>query len=104
MVNRVVSVIISAEMMKMPKCIDYAETNANLEENYAIQNQWKRKVYNIDKPRVVLLNVEKEAEKATKSDKRHTFCRVKCPKCIEQAYKMETSTLSAKNGGDCREV
>lgn len=40
--NRGVSVIISAEMMKMLKRIDYAETNANLEENYAIQNQWKR--------------------------------------------------------------
>ena len=40
--NRGVSVIISAEMMKMLKNVDYAETNANLEENYAIQNQWKR--------------------------------------------------------------
>ena len=40
--NRGVSVIISAEMMKMLKNIEYAETNANLEENYAIQNQWKR--------------------------------------------------------------
>lgn len=40
--NRGVSVIISAEMMKMLKNLDYAETNANLEENYAIQNQWKR--------------------------------------------------------------
>ena len=40
--NRGVSVIISAEMMKMLKNVEYAETNANLEENYAIQNQWKR--------------------------------------------------------------
>ncbi len=40
--NRGVSVIISAEMMKMLKTVKYAETNANLEENYAIQNQWKR--------------------------------------------------------------
>jgi hypothetical protein len=40
--NRGVSVIISAEMMKMLKEVEYAETNANLEENYAIQNQWKR--------------------------------------------------------------
>ena len=40
--NRGVSVIISAEMMKMLKEVKYAETNANLEENYAIQNQWKR--------------------------------------------------------------
>ena len=40
--NRGVSVIISAEMMKMLKNVDYAETNANLEDNYAIQNQWKR--------------------------------------------------------------
>ena len=40
--NRGVSVIVSAEMMKMLKEVKYAETNANLEENYAIQNQWKR--------------------------------------------------------------
>ena len=40
--NRGVSVIISSEMMKMLKNVDFAETNANLEENYAIQNQWKR--------------------------------------------------------------
>jgi len=40
--NRGVSIIISAEMMKMLKNVDYAETNSNLEENYAIQNQWKR--------------------------------------------------------------
>ena len=40
--NRGVSVIISSEMMKMLKHVDYAETNTNLEENYAIQNQWKR--------------------------------------------------------------
>jgi hypothetical protein len=40
--NRGVSVIVSTEMMKMLKEVKYAETNANLEENYAIQNQWKR--------------------------------------------------------------
>ena len=28
-------------MLKDPKII-YAETNLNLEDNYAIQNQWKR--------------------------------------------------------------
>ena len=40
--NRGVSTIISAEMMKMLKNVKYADTNLNLEENYAIQNQWKR--------------------------------------------------------------
>ena len=40
--NRGVSIIISAEMMKMLKNVKYAETNMNLEDNYAIQNQWKR--------------------------------------------------------------
>ena len=40
--NRGVSIIISAEMMKMLKHVEYAETNMNLEDNYAIQNQWKR--------------------------------------------------------------
>lgn len=40
--NRGVSVIVSAGLMKMLKEVDYAETNMNLEENYAIQNQWKR--------------------------------------------------------------
>ncbi len=40
--NRGVSVIVSAELMKMLRNVKYAETNANLEENYAIQNQWKR--------------------------------------------------------------
>ena len=42
--NRGISAIISAELLKMlkdPK-IKYAETNLNLETNYAIQNQWKR--------------------------------------------------------------
>ena len=42
--NRGVSVIISAglvDMLRRPG-IEYAETNMNLEENYAIQNQWKR--------------------------------------------------------------
>lgn len=40
--NRGVSVIVSSELMKMLKTVKYAETNGNLEENYAIQNQWKR--------------------------------------------------------------
>ena len=40
--NRGVSVIVSAELMKMLKNVEYAETNGNLEDNYAIQNQWKR--------------------------------------------------------------
>jgi len=42
--NRGVSIIVSAELMKMlgNEDILYAETNTNLEENYAIQNQWKR--------------------------------------------------------------
>ena len=40
--NRGVSIIISAEMMKMLKNVKYADTNLNLEDNYAIQNQWKR--------------------------------------------------------------
>ena len=42
--NRGVSVIVSAQLMKMlqrPEVL-YADTNLNLEENYAIQNQWKR--------------------------------------------------------------
>lgn len=42
--NRGVSVIVSAGLMKMlqrPEVV-YADTNLNLEENYAIQNQWKR--------------------------------------------------------------
>lgn len=40
--NRGVSVIVSAELMKMLRTVKYAETNGNLEDNYAIQNQWKR--------------------------------------------------------------
>lgn len=40
--NRGVSVIVSAELMKMLKTVKFAETNGNLEDNYAIQNQWKR--------------------------------------------------------------
>lgn len=40
--NRGVSIIVSAGLMKMLKEVDYAETNGNLEDNYAIQNQWKR--------------------------------------------------------------
>ena len=42
--NRGISVVISAAMVKMLKMpgVLYAETNMNLEENYAIQNQWKR--------------------------------------------------------------
>lgn len=42
--NRGVSVIVSSGLMKMlqrPEVL-YADTNLNLEDNYAIQNQWKR--------------------------------------------------------------
>ena len=42
--NRGISAMISAEVVKMLKenGIEYAETNPNLENNFAIQNQWKR--------------------------------------------------------------
>lgn len=42
--NRGISTAISAELIRMlsKDGIEYAETNLNLEENYAIQNQWKR--------------------------------------------------------------
>lgn len=43
-INRGVSSVVSAELLKMlhnPE-IEYAETNLNLENNYAIQNLWKR--------------------------------------------------------------
>lgn len=42
--NRGVSTAISAEVLKMLQddSIEYAETNLNLENNAAIQNQWKR--------------------------------------------------------------
>ena len=42
--NRGISVAISAELMKIlaNDGIEYAETNLNLEDNHAIQNQWKR--------------------------------------------------------------
>lgn len=42
--NRGVSAAISAEVLKMLRepGIEYAETNLNLEDNFAIQNQWKR--------------------------------------------------------------
>ena len=42
--NRGVSVIVSARLnhMLLDKNIEYAETNLNLEDNFAIQNQWKR--------------------------------------------------------------
>lgn len=42
--NRGISVAISAALEKMLRedGIEYAETNLNLEDNYAIQNQWKR--------------------------------------------------------------
>jgi len=42
--NRGISVAISAELVRMLKedGVEYAETNLNLENNYAIQNQWKR--------------------------------------------------------------
>ena len=42
--NRGVSTAISAEILKILQddSIEYAETNLNLEDNAAIQNQWKR--------------------------------------------------------------
>ena len=42
--NRGVSSVISSELIKMlaDPSIEYAETNLNLENNFAIQNQWKR--------------------------------------------------------------
>lgn len=42
--NRGVTAIITAELMRMlaEDNIEYAETNLNLEDNFAIQNQWKR--------------------------------------------------------------
>ena len=42
--NRGVSTILSAEIMRMLRRdkLDHAETNLNLETNFAIQNQWKR--------------------------------------------------------------
>ena len=42
--NRGISSIVSAELLRMLEepGIRYAETNLNLEENYPIQNQWKR--------------------------------------------------------------
>ena len=42
--NRGVSVVICAMLnhMMLDKKLEYAETNLNLEDNYAINNQWKR--------------------------------------------------------------
>lgn len=42
--NRGISVVVSAALMRMlnEDGVEYAETNLNLEDNYAIQNQWKR--------------------------------------------------------------
>lgn len=42
--NRGITAIITAELMRMlaEDNIEYAETNLNLEDNFAIQNQWKR--------------------------------------------------------------
>ena len=42
--NRGVSVVVSAGLMDMLRRpgVKYAETNMNLEDNWAIQNQWKR--------------------------------------------------------------
>ena len=42
--NKGVSAAVSAGLMRMLRedGIEYAETNLNLEDNYAIQNQWKR--------------------------------------------------------------
>ena len=43
-VNRGINSVIAAELLKMLKegGVEYAETNLNLEDNFAIQNQWKR--------------------------------------------------------------
>lgn len=43
-VNKGVAAAVSAELLRMLKLdrIQYAETNLNLEDNYAIQNMWKR--------------------------------------------------------------
>ena len=42
--NRGVSVAFSSAILHMLRDTDveYAETNLNLEDNYAIQNQWRR--------------------------------------------------------------
>jgi len=42
--NKGISVMVSAALVKMlgEEGIEYAETNINLEDNWAIQNQWKR--------------------------------------------------------------
>lgn len=42
--NRGISVAVSAALERMLRedSVEYAETNLNLEDNYAIQNQWKR--------------------------------------------------------------
>ena len=42
--NRGIGAIASAEIMRMLKRdgVEYAETNLNLEDNYQIQNMWKR--------------------------------------------------------------
>ena len=42
--NRGISTCVTAGLMRMLKedGIEYAETNLNLEDNYNIQNQWKR--------------------------------------------------------------
>ena len=42
--NKGVSAIIAAELLRMLKedGIEYAETNLNLEDNYAMRNTWKR--------------------------------------------------------------
>ncbi|MBQ7160257.1 MAG: N-acetyltransferase [Clostridia bacterium] len=43
-INRGISTAVSAGLLRMLRedGIEYAETNLNLEDNYAIQNQWKR--------------------------------------------------------------
>ena len=42
--NHGVPAVVSAEILRMLKedGIEYADTNLNLEDNYAIQNMWKR--------------------------------------------------------------
>ena len=43
-INRGIATAVSAGLMRMLRedGVEYAETNLNLEDNYAIQNQWKR--------------------------------------------------------------
>lgn len=66
--NRGITAIITAELMRMlaEDGIEYAETNLNLEDNFAIQNQWKRFPREIHKRRrayVKTLGEQKDGRK-----------------------------------------